>query len=345
MMGWLHRLFSRRGVVASATPPEPGDEDVDSVQYEAMAEAYYQSVVGRASAARSRAQAGFAIVSAISGFAIAAAFTAQIDQAPLITKLLAFVGVVFWVIAAALFLWASIIQPPPENGGGRAPVQLRRRQFVDKVAWVSDQEALRVNSRVVLAGSAVIVALLLTLATALTVVFFPPATEQTVADVTVTESYFKQFLAQCQVEVTKPGFHDLVGKLDVPSLNSNFIVLDVEPGVCVGQGKFAIPRSAVLQVEEYPKCRYSLPSGSGALPLHHPGSNLAPGIIRTVDIIVSLQSPSPTPLPIYYSNCGSRARPFKNFFHKLLSPFVRPSTPGPAATHSARPSASPVGAS
>jgi hypothetical protein len=328
--------------VAAETPPEPGNEDVDPTQYEAMAEAYYQSVVGRASAARSRAQAGFAIVSAISGFAIAAAFTAQIDKAPPITKLLAFVGVVFWVIAAALFLWASIIQPPSEKDQGKDPVQLDRRKFVDRVALVSDQEALRVNSRVVLAGSAVIVALLLTLATAFTVVFFPPTTEQTTADVTVTESYFGQFLAQCHVEVTKPGFHDLVGTLDIPSLNSDFIVLDIEPGVCVGQGKFAIPRSAVLLVEEYPKCQFSLPSGSGALPLYGPSSSLTPGLIKTADIVAPLQSP--TPAPVYYSNCGSNAQPFRSILRKLF-PFARSRTPGPFATPSARPSASSVGAS
>jgi len=133
------------GVGAAASEGQ-GGEDVDPIQYQTTAEAYYQSVVGRASAARSRAQAGFAIVSAISGFVIAAAFTAQIDHAPDYTKWPAFLGVGFWVLAAGLFLLASIIQPRPEEGETETRVPRSKSDFVDYVPRVSNREAKRVNT-------------------------------------------------------------------------------------------------------------------------------------------------------------------------------------------------------
>lgn len=306
-----------------------GSEGVDPIQYQTTVAAYYQSVVGRAPAARSRAQAGFAIVSAISGFVIAAAFTTQIDHAPDYTKWPAFVGVGFWVLAAGLFLRASIVQPRPKKGekgeeeakkaAKDVVVPLSKSAFVDYVPRIANQEARRVNFWVVLAGYSTTIALALTMATVATVVFFPPGPNQVTADVTVTEPYFQQFLAQCQVTVTDPEFHDLIGTLDVDSLDSDFVALNIEPGLCVGKGELEIPQSAVLQIEEYPQCSSSdLRIIEGAPLPSTLGSKSTLEFVKPAAIIVSQGSRSATPSP-----SASTGEPLPRIY-PVSCPYVQP---------------------
>jgi hypothetical protein len=327
--------------VSTVAPPKQGGEDVargqsdegvDPTQYEATAEAYYQSVVGRASAARSRAQAGFAIVSAISGFVIAAAFTSQIDQAPDYTKLPAFFGVVFWILAAGSFLVASIIQPPPdppvqpppEPGEKPKPFRLTKFEFVNHVKTISDNEANRVSTGVIFAGAFTAIALALTMFTVAMVVFFPPGAKQTTADVTVTEPYLQQFLAQCQVTATNPT-HDLVGTLDLASLNSNFVELNIEPGICANRGVLEIPRSAIVEIEEYPQCSSSdLQRVTSALSSRNFDSRSTSKIVKStttimvpgLQLITSTPSPSVEPRPMIFPYCP--AQPFRKILHKVI---------------------------
>jgi len=224
---------------------------------------------------------------------------------------------------------ASIIQPPREKDGKKAPVPRIKSDFVDYVPCVSDQEAKRVNNWLVFAGSAAAIALVLTMATVATVVFFPASPKQVTADVTVTEPYFQQFLAQCQVTAIDPEFRDLVGTLDVASLDSNFVALNIEPGLCADQGELEIPQSAVLQIEEYPQCSSSdLRSIEGTLSSSISGSRSTSELAKPTGMIVFLGSlsatPSPSasvgiPLPRTYPVCGSRAEPFRDFFRKIKS--------------------------
>jgi hypothetical protein len=290
-------------MVMTNVPGAPGAQQPDSIQYEATATAYYQSVVGRASAARSRAAAGFAIVSAISGAVVAGAFTAQIDHARLVTRWLALFGVAFWLLSAGLFMLASIIQPrsiqPNDEerkrsndirqatlgvatggegsgqdlepgvatGGEGSGEELEPDVFVDYVPRVAKEEAHLVNIPVALAGIFAGIALLLTISIVVSVVFFPKGPERiperVTADVTVKKPYFRAFLAECHLAVTEKNFHDLVGTLDVSSLNSHFLALDLDPGICADQGQLEIPRADVLQVEEYPRCSSSDMSRAG----------------------------------------------------------------------------------
>ena len=233
------------------------------------------------------------------------------------------------MLAAGFFLVASIIQPPREKDGKKAPVPRIKSDFVDYVPCVSDQEAKRVNNWLVFAGSAAAIALVLTMATVATVVFFPASPKQVTADVTVTEPYFQQFLAQCQVTAIDPEFRDLVGTLDVASLDSNFVALNIEPGLCADQGELEIPQSAVLQIEEYPQCSSSdLRSIEGTLSSSISGSRSTSELAKPTGMIVFLGSlsatPSPSasvgiPLPRTYPVCGSRAEPFRDFFRKIKS--------------------------
>ncbi len=339
-------------------PETIGNEPPDPIQYEATATAYYQSVMGRATAARSRAQAGFAIVSAISAAVIAGSFTVQIDQAEDLTKWPAFLAVACWLLSAGLFLAASVSQPEDAPAtadelsrsadiwrartGAAAETaapqdDLEPKVFVGYVPRIAREEARKVNKLVLYAGYASAAALLITVVTVITVVFFPKGpgrtvAKTTVADIVVTEPYFQVFLDECQATVSNEDFHELIGVLDVDSLNKHFLTLNIGTGICADQGQLEIPRVDVLQIEEYPKCSssdLSRAEDTAASPITQAFSASAgeevasDAFIRTkVDLqlrdepssfTVSASSPDAGIFP----ECG-RARLFPGFFHRLL---------------------------
>lgn len=68
--------------------PKPtfSDNGLDEVEYETVASAYFQGVVGQGNAARQRAQAGFAIVSAITGAVVAFSLSSTVSGSAGLTK-------------------------------------------------------------------------------------------------------------------------------------------------------------------------------------------------------------------------------------------------------------------
>jgi hypothetical protein len=96
--------------------PKPtfSDNGLDEVEYETVASAYFQGVVGQGNAARQRAQAGFAIVSAIAGAVVAFSLSSTVSGSAGLTKAFTYASLGLWALCALLFLLAAILQPLSE---------------------------------------------------------------------------------------------------------------------------------------------------------------------------------------------------------------------------------------
>ena len=93
--------------------PKPtfSDNGLDEAEYETVASAYFQGVVGQGNAARQRAQAGFAIVSAIAGAVVAFSLSSTVSGSAGLTKAFTYASLGLWALCALLFLLAAILQP------------------------------------------------------------------------------------------------------------------------------------------------------------------------------------------------------------------------------------------
>ena len=98
----------------SLPKPTFSDNGLDEVQYETVASAYFQGVVGQGNTARQRAQAGFAIVSAIAGAVVALSLSSTVSGSADLTKAFTYASLGLWALCALLFLLAAILQPPSE---------------------------------------------------------------------------------------------------------------------------------------------------------------------------------------------------------------------------------------
>lgn len=84
----------------------PDMSDLERAAYTSILEAYYSDAVKTAGLARQRAHAGYAIVTALAGVAIAAFTGTQLSGRALATRVVGSVAVVAWLASAALFLRA-----------------------------------------------------------------------------------------------------------------------------------------------------------------------------------------------------------------------------------------------
>ena len=93
--------------------PKPtfSDNGLDEVEYETVASAYFQAVVGQGNAARQRAQAGFAIVSVIAGAVVAFSLSSTVSGSAGLTKAFTYASLGLWALCALWFLAAAILQP------------------------------------------------------------------------------------------------------------------------------------------------------------------------------------------------------------------------------------------
>jgi hypothetical protein len=73
---------------------------------ESVVQSYYPHALSVADTARSRAQSGYGIASAIATGLVAAGALGKIGQQSLLVQILGLAAVVMWVVAALLFLWA-----------------------------------------------------------------------------------------------------------------------------------------------------------------------------------------------------------------------------------------------
>lgn len=275
--------------------PKPtfSEDGLDEVEYQAVATAYFQSAVGLGTAARQRAQAGFAIVSAIAGAVVAFSLSSTISGSAGLTKAFTYASLAFWAVCAILFLTAAILQPlsspatqdekdavrsfpsaktlavPPIHEADDLHVEtvvaapsdaedellgMHPVGFVAYVFRLARGDAHHVSWWTILAGWAAGLAMVALLGAAGGVLFDSVGPPQTNAIVTVNDSFFSQYEAQCEVQAVDPALRDVVGQVGDTSLTSGsapYVDFQAASGTCGSDGHFIIPRSDVVSIEEY----------------------------------------------------------------------------------------------
>lgn len=242
--------------------PQPTFDDggLDLVEYQQVSQAYFQGVVGQGNAARARAQAGFAIVSAIAGAVVAFSLSSTISGAADVTKDFTYASLVLWGGTAAIFLIATIMQPlsaPPTQAevnarkafptgqddeapaGPRAAPQtvgvkvaipdkpsegllsLRPVGFVAYAFRLANQDARNVSCVTLCAGYVAALAMLALLGAAGGLLFDSAPAPRVNAIVTVSSSFFHQYESRCEVLPANPSLRDLVGQVAVSSLTGS----------------------------------------------------------------------------------------------------------------------------
>lgn len=173
--------------------PEPQTDDQDVVlealpqgqkpklntdQVTAVVDARFRRDVGAPEAARQRAQAGWVVVSAVSAALVSAGALGDLDQESTGLRLVGLAALLFWIAAAALFLWAVAVpakQYDPPRVKGTA-------QVLKHILTSAKNERDVIDSRQWWARAASAVAVVLTAIT-LGILLFSPADESARKDV------------------------------------------------------------------------------------------------------------------------------------------------------------------
>lgn len=135
---------------------------------DAVVTAYYPRALGAPDTARSRAQAGYTVASAVAAALIAAGVLSGIDKRPVLVQGLGLTALVLWMITALLFMWA--VSAPVRVVEGDQPTA---DAFVTTALSNAKLERDEVDKRQRAARIASVAAVLLTLAAFVTALLLP----------------------------------------------------------------------------------------------------------------------------------------------------------------------------
>jgi hypothetical protein len=206
------------------------DETIDERVAEAVIDAYYPRAIAIAETARNRAQAAYAIVSALAGGTVAGVLLTMPESRPILTRVLGCVAMAAWLFAAGLYLMAiavpvQIDKPwTPERGGGRRGP---RSEFVQRVLERVRDERDKVDQRQMRANWVAGGALVLTTLTLTSAVLLPPPEEERHATIVLNAQGQKAVATLCSRQSSTVD-----GKLVIGSLKEGFASLTVDPPTC-----------------------------------------------------------------------------------------------------------------
>ncbi|BAJ28064.1 MULTISPECIES: hypothetical protein [Kitasatospora] len=204
-------------------------------------EAYYSDRVRSGSAARVRAQAAQSTITLFAGGLVATlTFTALADR-PVITQVSGIVAVSLWMVAAVMYLRAVALPVPALAWGGGVTSRLN---LIEMVLEKADQEAAHVDRRQRGANAIAVLALIASAITVALGVLVGPAENSANGTVAVSQSYNNVLQELCGLSGNKVS-----GRIDISSLNSQFIKVEVSIGHCAdGSTTLRIPKSEVTAI-------------------------------------------------------------------------------------------------
>jgi hypothetical protein len=198
-----------------------------------VAKAYYPRAVAAADAARTRAQAGYTIASAVAAALVAAGVFGDFEQLPTEVQVLGVVALAAWLVAAFAFMLAvSTRRPTP--GEQEDPTKPQQQKgslaFVTDVMGDTMGERAAVEKVVGIATAAVGVAMLLTLATIVGVAADEDADPKRDGVLILTVEGIATSKATCDREM-----NTIEGRFDPAKLKDEFVSLVVSAGDCTGE--------------------------------------------------------------------------------------------------------------
>jgi hypothetical protein len=203
-----------------ATPPRKYEESVSN----AIISAYYPRVAAAADAVRSRAQGASAIASVIAGGLLGAGLLFKPSEAPFSEQVLGVAALVTWLLTSALYIQA--VAAPVRSV---ARTQLGSDAFVDAVLDNARAERGAIERRQRWARWSSFVAMALTAATALGLLLGPQP-DRVPATLSLSSAGTDALGRLCSGRPTS-----ISGMVEVASLDSRFVVVEVAAGACQGR--------------------------------------------------------------------------------------------------------------
>jgi len=203
---------------------------------------FYKGVVGWADAARAQALGANGIASGVAVALIGTAVFGKLVLQPSWIRALGFAAVMFWIGAAALFVYATAVPAKLPAAGRVKGSDAFVKTVLDRVKLERDQ----VRNRAKFALFASAVAAVLPVASFAAIVFRPPDVVH--GDIVVTDS------EASAVRVLCPGASThIAGQIEASSLDSEFLTMRPDTLSCGDPGMILrIPRATILAEDAQP---------------------------------------------------------------------------------------------
>lgn len=166
--------------------PPQGDGQAGKVNekvVQAVINAFYPAVLGSADAARTRAQNGYTIASAVAAAIVAAGVFGDFASAVLAVKILGVVALVLWLAAAAAYIYAVSGRVPSAEG-----IAIGADQFTLDVVQKAREAREKVEGRSSVAQALTFAAVIATAGALGTAAFFPHKSTTVTAHVLLSRS-------------------------------------------------------------------------------------------------------------------------------------------------------------
>jgi MFS family permease len=228
---------------------EPADAgvtgEVSTSIRETVVAAYYPRAIAAADSARNRAQAGYAIASAIaSALVLAGAFT-EIEDRGWPAQLLGGVALISWVVAGILFLRAVGAPVVARITGSDVDDERDSAKWVASVLQRAQEERDTIDARNARAIKATVVAVFLTLPAIGVTALSAIALDKDQVTVSLSPAAVETLAQVCG----RPS-DELRGALENRTLRRDFVVITVAPGDCRDDTEVVvrIPKRDVLAI-------------------------------------------------------------------------------------------------
>jgi hypothetical protein len=215
--------------LVQTTGPDEKAPVLDDDVRKAVIEKYYDRFVGASDAARQRAQAAYAVASAIAAGLVAAGAFGGLDERPLPVKILGPTALAAWLLTAWLFLLAvSVYVRPPKNpdssdqvkGAFAFVTEIRRRVAHER--GVVDCLQQRARRMAAAAG-------ILTVAALILAVFLPAPVEQKDGQLKLSPAGMTAVDAICPIPLAS---NVLDASIETATVDDEIVRFELPPGTC-----------------------------------------------------------------------------------------------------------------
>jgi MFS family permease len=213
--------------------------DVDAGVIQEVVKNYYAAAVASADAARTRAQNGYTIASAIAAAIVAAGVFGGIADARPGVKVIGICALLAWFLVAALFMYAVA----GNVSGLETGEQPNGSSFV-RVVFKNIREVRGiVNARSQAAQVVMVIAFVLTIVGISIALFYPPSSKVE-GTISLSLKGAKEVRSLCGASTPKK----LQGTYSPGDLEDKFLSVDLVGRVCNGSSTLRIRRSGILAV-------------------------------------------------------------------------------------------------
>ena len=216
-------------------PPPQVPQDVRK----AVVDAYYPKALAVADSARSRAQAGYGVASAIAAALVAAGVFGDLDERSTLVQVLGLVALGAWLVAASFFLYA--VSAPLHEA---IPPQEGVEKFANAVLHAATEEQKDVDSRARVGRFASVVAAVLTVLAFGFAVFSEVPSKASAGTVSLTAKGVEAVAEKCRTLTAT-----FAGRVDKADLEKEFVNITVEGRACGEKDAvISVPRAQVRGV-------------------------------------------------------------------------------------------------